>query len=165
MEVKYNNGVPVYVPLIPPPTGKAGTHNRGADEWNIDFALLESKLQSGKVKAIFLNTPHNPVGKVFTLKELQQLAQLCIKYDLLVLSDEVYDCLTFDGKEHIRIASLEGMWNRTVTIGSAGKSFACTGWRVGWLVGPEHLIRPALTAHTRIVFAINSTASEAGELV
>ena len=61
-----------------------------------------------------LNTPHNPVGKVFSLEELQEVAKLCIEYDLLVLADEVYDCLTFDGKEHIRIASLEGMYNRTV---------------------------------------------------
>jgi kynurenine aminotransferase len=161
MEVKYNDGVPVYVPLIPPPS-QSRKGNVGADEWKIDFDLLESKLKSGKVKAIFLNTPHNPVGKVSTLEELQKLAALCIKYDLLVISDEVYDCLTFDGKEHIRIASLEGMWDRTVTIGSAGKSFACTGWRVGWLVGAEHLIRPTLVAHTRILFTVNSTASEAG---
>ena len=162
MEVKYNNGVPIYVPLIPPPTAKPGQKGTGADEWKIDFDLLRSKLESGKVKAIMLNTPHNPVGKVFSLSELQELASLCIKYDLLVISDEVYDCLTFDDKPHIRIASLEGMWDRTVTVGSAGKSFACTGWRVGWLIGPEHLIRPSLVAHTRIVFAINSTASEAG---
>ncbi|UZJ56113.1 hypothetical protein CBS101457_005433 [Exobasidium rhododendri] len=163
MEVKYNDGVPVYVPLIPPTADKSGK-NSGADEWKVDFDLMEAKLKSGKVKAIFLNTPHNPVGKVFTLSELQQLASLCIKYDLLVLSDEVYDCLTFDGKEHIRIASLEGMWDRTVTIGSAGKSFACTGWRVGWLIGPESLIKPTLVAHTRIVFAINSVASEAAAI-
>jgi kynurenine aminotransferase len=162
MEVKYNDGIPVYVPLIPPPSSKSGSKNSGADEWSVDFGLLEDKLKSGKAKAIFLNTPHNPVGKVFTLEELQKLASLCIKYDLLVLSDEVYDCLTFDGKKHIRIASLEGMWDRTVTIGSAGKSFASTGWRVGWCVGPEHLIKPTLIAHTRIVFAVNSTASEAG---
>jgi kynurenine aminotransferase len=162
MEVKYNDGIPVYVPLIPPPPATSGK-NVGADQWKIDFDLLRSKLESAKVKAIILNTPHNPVGKVFTLEELQELATLCIKHDLLVLSDEVYDCLTFDGKKHIRIASLEGMWERTITVGSAGKSFACTGWRVGWLIGPERLIKPTLVAHTRILFAINSAASEAGE--
>ena len=163
MEVKYNGGVPVCVPLIPPPA-KTGSKSVGADEWKVDFDLLRAKLGSGKVKAIMLNTPHNPVGKVFGLDELQQLASLCIEHDLLVISDEVYDCLTFDGKEHIRIASLEGMWDRTVTVGSAGKSFACTGWRVGWAIGPEHLLRPTLVAHTRILFCVNSAASEASEL-
>lgn len=160
MEVMYNDGVPVCVPLIPP-QNKAKT--TGADEWKIDFDLLRKKLASGKVRAIMLNTPHNPVGKVFTLDELKELASLCIEHDLLVVSDEVYDCLTFDGKQHIRIASLEGMWNRTVTVGSAGKSFACTGWRIGWLIGPKHLIIPTLAAHTRILFCTNSPASEGGE--
>lgn len=159
MEVVYNDGVPVYVPLVPPPSQK-GESSVGADKWSIDFDLLRQKLASGKVRAIMLNTPHNPVGKVFSLEELQELAKLCIEYDLLVLSDEVYDCLTFDDKEHIRIASLEGMWNRTVTVGSAGKSFACTGWRIGWLLGPKHLINPTLAAHTRILFCTNSPASE-----
>lgn len=158
MEVVYNDGVPVYVPLIPP-TAQSG-RVAGADAWKVDFELLRKKLSSGKVRAIMLNTPHNPVGKVFSLEELQKLAALCIEHDLLVVADEVYDCLTFDGKEHIRIASLEGMWNRTVTVGSAGKSFACTGWRVGWLMGPKHLIHPSLAAHTRILFCVNSPASE-----
>lgn len=160
MEVVYNDGVPVYVPLIPP---QGGGGRAGADEWKIDFGLLRQKLSSGKVRAIMLNTPHNPVGKVFSLEELQELATLCNEHDLLVISDEVYDCLTFDGKEHIRIASLEGMWNRTVTVGSAGKSFACTGWRIGWLLGPKHLLGPTLAAHTRILFCTSSPASEGGE--
>lgn len=114
-----------------------------------------------KTKAIMLNTPHNPVGKVFDLAELQELAKICIENDLLVISDEVYDCLTFDNQPHLRIASLEGMWERTITVGSAGKSLACTGWRVGWLIGPERLIKPALVTHVRIVFCVNSMASEA----
>ena len=95
-----------------------------------------------------------------TLEELRRLAQLCIKYDILVISDEVYDCLTYDGHEHIRIASISGMWERTVTIGSAGKSFSCTGWRVGWAMGPAHLITPTLAAHVRITFCVNSLATE-----
>lgn len=163
MEVKYNNGVPVYVPLIPPSSSSSQKHP-SADEWKIDFDLLRKKASSGKVKAIMLNTPHNPVGKVFELEELQEIASLCIENDLLVIADEVYDCLTFDGREHIRIASLEGMWERTVTVGSAGKSFACTGWRVGWAIGPERLLHPTLVAHTRILFCVNSTASEAAAI-
>lgn len=162
MEVKFNQGVPVHVPLIPPPTN-SNRKNANASEWKIDFDLLKSKLGSGKVKAIMLNTPHNPVGKVFDLEELQKLATLCIEYDLLVISDEVYDCLTFDNKAHLRIASLEGMWERTLTVGSAGKSLACTGWRIGWLIGPEHLVKPTLVSHIRINFCTNSIAAEAGK--
>jgi len=79
----------------------------------------------------------------------------------LVLADEVYDCLTFDGKEHVRIAALPGMWERTLTVGSAGKSFAATGWRVGWLIGPEELTSATLAASTRIIFCTNSPLQEA----
>ncbi|KAN0063916.1 arylformamidase [Thecaphora frezii] len=158
-EIKFHGGTPVYVPMVAPEAkGKGGVAE--ADEWKFDFELLEKKLQSGKVKALLLNTPHNPIGKVATEEELGQLAALCIKYDVLVVSDEVYDCLTFDAKPHVRIAALEGMWERTITVGSAGKSFACTGWRVGWLIGPDHLVGPSRAVHTRITFAVNSTAQE-----
>jgi len=110
---------------------------------------------------IIVNTPHNPVGKVFTKAELEMIAGLAEKHNLLVMADEVYDCLVFDGKEHVRIANLPGMWDRTVTVGSAGKSFAATGWRVGWLIGPQSIIKPTLAATTRIVFATNSPLQEA----
>lgn len=156
-EVSYNGGVPVYVPMLPPQSKERVV---SANEWTFDWELLEQKLASPKAKALFLNTPHNPIGKVCTLEELQRLAQLCIKYDILVVADEVYDCLTYDGHEHIRIASLEGMWERTLTVGSAGKSFSCTGWRVGWMIGPPHLIAPAFAAHVRITFSVNSGSQE-----
>jgi kynurenine aminotransferase len=104
---------------------------------------------------VIVNTPHNPSGKCFTREELTKFAEICTKHNVLVLADEVvgcdfdawspprtttltlafegrqYDCLTYDGKEHVRIAALPGMWERTLTVGSAGKSFAATGWRVG----------------------------------
>ncbi|SPO41949.1 related to BNA3 - Arylformamidase [Pseudozyma flocculosa] len=158
-EVRFHNATPVYIPMLPPKDG-AVSGVAEADEWKFDFDLIERKLQSGKVKALLLNTPHNPIGKVASEAELGRLAALCIKHDLLVVSDEVYDCLTFDSKSHLRIAAFEGMWERTITVGSAGKSFACTGWRVGWLIGPDHLIGPARAVHTRITFAVNSTAQE-----
>lgn len=94
-------------------------------------------------------------------EEISRLASLCIKYDLLCIADEVYDILTFDSKPHLRIASYEGMWNRTITISSAGKAFAATGWRIGWAVGPPHLIKPVLVVSTRISFSTNSIAAEA----
>lgn len=156
-EVTYNGGVPVYVPMVPP---NSGALKASSNEWTFDWALLEEKLARPQAKALFLNTPHNPIGKVCSLEELQRLAQLCIQYDILVISDEVYDCLTYDGQEHIRLASIEGMWERTITVGSAGKTFACTGWRVGWLIAPPHLATPALAAHVRITFCVNSLAQE-----
>ncbi|SHO75830.1 Similar to S.cerevisiae protein BNA3 (Kynurenine aminotransferase) [Malassezia sympodialis ATCC 42132] len=160
-ETTFNGGVPVYVPMLPPSSGKQAV---SANEWLFDWDLLEQKMASPRAKLLFLNTPHNPIGKVCTLKELQQLAALCIKYDILVISDEVYDCLTYDQQEHIRLASISGMWERTITVGSAGKSFACTGWRVGWAIGPKHLITPTMMAHLRITYTTNSIASEGAAL-
>ncbi|KAJ7699955.1 1-aminocyclopropane-1-carboxylate synthase 1 [Mycena rosella] len=144
--VTFNGGKPVYKPT--------------SNEWTIDLAELRRAITS-RTKMIIVNTPHNPVGKVFTRAELEGIAALAEEFNLIVMSDEVYDCLTFDGKEHVRIANLPGMWDRTVTVGSAGKAFAATGWRVGWLIGPPSIIRPTLAATTRIVFCTNSPLQEA----
>ncbi|KAF5393645.1 hypothetical protein D9757_000136 [Collybiopsis confluens] len=154
--VTFNGGKPVYVPLHPPvnATGKFSS-----DEWKIDTEELKAAI-TPRTKMIIVNTPHNPVGKVFTKEELEMIAALAQEHDILVMADEVYDRLVFD-REHIRIANLPGMWERTVTVGSAGKSFAATGWRVGWLIGPESIIRPTLAATTRIVFCSNSPLQEA----
>ncbi|EJF56584.1 PLP-dependent transferase [Dichomitus squalens] len=154
--VTFNGGVPVYVPLHPPTAaGKQSSH-----EWSIDFDELRRAV-TPRTKMIILNTPHNPVGKVFTRHELEQIAAIAEEHNLLVMSDEVYDSLVFDNEEHVRIATLPGMWDRTVTVGSAGKMFAATGWRVGWLIGPPSIIQPTLAATTRIVFCSNSPLQEA----
>ncbi|KAG9102338.1 hypothetical protein FRC06_002097 [Ceratobasidium sp. 370] len=155
--ITFNAGVPVYVPLHPPPKDKP---NPTSGDWHIDFDELRRSI-TPKAKMIIVNTPHNPVGKVFTRTELEKIAALAEEFNLIVMCDEVYDCLVFDGKEHIRFATLPGMWDRTVTVGSAGKSFAATGWRVGWLIGPPALIGPTLAATTRIVFCTNSPLQEA----
>lgn len=160
-EILFHGGNPLYVPLLPPSAASARSSGKiDSNDWKIDLDHLESVLSQPSTKALILNTPHNPVGKVFSVEELGKIAELCVKYDILVVADEVYDCLTFDGYNHTRIASFAGMWDRTITVGSAGKSFACTGWRVGWLVGPNHLIGPARAVHTRITFAVNSSAQE-----
>lgn len=156
-EVSFNGGIPRYVPMVPPPPGASRI---SSNEWQFDWARLEEHLARPRTKALFLNTPHNPIGKVCTLDELQRLAALCIKHDILVIADEVYDILTYDGQEHVRIAAIDGMWERTITVGSAGKSFACTGWRIGWAIGAPHLIRPTTAAHVRITFTVNSAAAE-----
>ncbi|TFL05677.1 PLP-dependent transferase [Pterulicium gracile] len=155
--VTFNGGRPVFVPLHPAQNtaGKASSN-----DWSIDFEQLRRAI-TPKTKMIMVNTPHNPVGKVFTRQELEGIAALAEEFNLLVMADEVYDCLVFDDKEHIRIATLPGMWDRTVTVMSAGKAFACTGWRVGYLIGPPSIIFPTLAATTRIVFCSNSPLQEA----
>ncbi|KAL0582020.1 arylformamidase [Marasmius crinis-equi] len=155
--IVFNGGKTIYVPLHPP---KADAVKSTSNDWTIDVEELRRAVTS-RTKMIVVNTPHNPVGKVFTRKELEDIAAVAEEFNLIVMSDEVYDCLVFDGKEHISIATLPGMWDRTVTVGSAGKSFAATGWRVGWLIGPQSLIAPTLAASTRIVFCSNSPLQEA----
>jgi N-succinyldiaminopimelate aminotransferase len=93
-----------------------------------------------RTRLILLNSPHNPTGIVFTPDELAQVARIAIDNDLLMLSDEAYEHLWFDGHQHVPIATLPGMWERTVTVGSGGKSFSFTGWKIGWATGPADLI-------------------------
>ncbi|KAF7776039.1 hypothetical protein Agabi119p4_4432 [Agaricus bisporus var. burnettii] len=155
--VTFNGGKPVYVPLHPP---ASHIKKPTSDDWTIDMDELRRAV-TPRTKIIIVNTPHNPVGKVFTRKELQGIADIAEEFNLLVMSDEVYDSLVFDNKEHVRMANLPGMWDRTVTVGSAGKAFAATGWRIGWLIGPKNLIQPTLAATTRIVFCSVSPLQEA----
>jgi len=158
--ITFNGGKPVYVPLHP---NESKEGRLTGDDWIVDFDELRRAI-SPRTKIIIVNTPHNPVGKVFTREELEKIAALAEEFNLLVMADEVYDCLVFDDREHVRIATLPGMWERTVTVGSARKAFAATGWRVGWLIGPPSIIRPTLAACTRIVFCSNSPLQEASAL-
>ena len=119
------------VTLRPPVDGQIG--------FQFDIDELRAAI-TAKTKVLLLNTPHNPTGKVFTRTELMQIAEIALDHDLLVISDEVYEHLTFDGAQHIPIASLPGMADRTVTISSGGKTFSFTGWKVGWACGRSELI-------------------------
>ena len=105
-----------------------------------------------RTRLILLNSPHNPTGVVFTRDELQAIADIAIEHDLLVLSDEAYEHLWYDGHPHIPIATLPGMAERTVSIGSAGKSFSFTGWKVGWATGPPDLIRAVRAVRQHLSF-------------
>ncbi|KAJ5415694.1 hypothetical protein N7465_004389 [Penicillium sp. CMV-2018d] len=146
-----------YVPLHPPKDG--ATKTSPASEWTINFEELEGAMNS-KTKMIVLNSPHNPVGKVFSREELERIGELCIKYNLIILSDEVYDRLFY--VPYTRIATLSPeLYERTLTVGSAGKAFYATGWRVGYLIGPEHLIKYVAGAHTRICYSSVSPLQEA----
>lgn len=113
------------------------------------FAFDPDQLRAAitaKTRLILLNTPHNPTGKVFDRAELQVIADLALEFDLVVVTDEVYEHLVFDGAEHVPLATLPGMRERTLTISSGGKTFNTTGWKVGWLCGPAHLVGAARTA-------------------
>ncbi len=113
-----------------------------------DFAVDEASLRaafSPKTRLVLLNTPHNPTGKVFTRQELDLVCSLACEHDAWVVTDEVYEHLTFDGREHIPVATLPGMADRTITISSGGKTFSATGWKVGWLCGPAEAVAAART--------------------
>jgi aspartate/methionine/tyrosine aminotransferase len=106
-----------------------------------------------RTRLLLLNTPHNPTGKVFTLAELEQIAAVCQQHDVLALTDEVYDRITFDGHEHVPLATLPGMWDRTLTLNSTGKTFSMTGWKIGYAVGPAELNTAIRATHQFITFA------------
>ncbi len=113
-----------------------------------DFALDVDELRAAvtpRTKAILLNTPHNPTGRVLSFAEISAVAAVAVEHDLIVISDEVYEHLVFDG-EHVPISTLPGMRERTVRISSAGKTFSFTGWKIGWACGPADLVAAVRTA-------------------
>ncbi|XP_034529413.1 kynurenine--oxoglutarate transaminase 3-like isoform X1 [Notolabrus celidotus] len=155
--VRMAGAKPVLIPLRLKP-GKKQTITSA--DWYLDPDELSSKFNS-KTKAILINTPNNPIGKIFTRDELQMIADLCIKHDTLCFSDEVYEWLVYRGHQHIKIATLPGMWDRTITIGSAGKTFSVTGWKLGWSVGPEHLIKHLQTVMQNTLYTCPTPLQEA----
>ena len=105
-----------------------------------------------RTKFILLNTPHNPTGKVFDRAELALVAELAIEHDLIVVTDEVYEHLVFDGAEHVPLATLPGMFERTLSISSGGKTFHTTGWKIGWMTGPAELVTAARLAKQYLTY-------------
>ncbi|KAM4719588.1 kynurenine--oxoglutarate transaminase 3-like [Anableps anableps] len=149
-------GSAVYVPLRP----KEGSTILSSGDWVLSAEELASKI-TPRTKAIVINTPNNPLGKVYKVDELQMIADLCVKHDLLCFSDEVYEWLTYDGAKHVKIASLPGMWERTITVGSAGKTFSATGWKVGWAISSGNLIKHMKIIHQNSVYHCATAAQEA----
>ena len=120
-----------------------------------DFAVDEASLReafSARTRIVLLNTPHNPTGKVFSRAELDLVCSLAREHGAWVVTDEVYEHLTFDGRQHIPVATLPGMADRTITISSGGKTFSATGWKVGWLCGPEEAVAAARTVKQFLTF-------------
>ena len=128
----------VSVPLRPP-------------DFRPDLEALRAAV-TPRTRLILVNSPHNPTGVVFTRDELQSIADIALEHDLLVISDEAYEHLWYDGNPHIPISTLPGMFERTVSVGSAGKSFSFTGWKVGWTTGPAPLIRAVRTVRQHLSF-------------
>ncbi len=136
--VRRTGGIPVRVRVTPP-------------TWSLDLEALE-KAFTENTKAILINNPMNPAGKVFTEAELARIAELCVEHDVFAICDEVYEHLLFDGVKHRPLMSFPGMRERTVRIGSAGKTFSFTGWKVGYVTGAAKLLDPIAKAHQYVTF-------------
>jgi len=121
------------------------------DGFVLDLDSLRAAI-TPKTRLLLLNSPHNPTGAVLSRADLQAIAELIIEHDLLVVTDEVYEHLTFDGHQHISISTLPGMYERTVVISSAAKTFSVTGWKIGWACAPEPLLDAVLAAKQFLTF-------------
>jgi aminotransferase len=144
---------PRFVKLHPPESGLG--------EWTFDEQELREAFE-GHPKAIILNTPNNPTGKVFTRSELELIRDLCVEFDVLAITDEIYEHILYDGTEHISMAALEGMRERTVTINGMSKTYSVTGWRVGWAVAPEKITDAIRKVHDFLTVGAPAPLQEAG---
>jgi aspartate/methionine/tyrosine aminotransferase len=144
---------PVFVKLRPPQTADG--------EWMFDEGELRAAFHP-QTKAIILNTPNNPTGKVFTRSELELIRDCCVEFNVLAITDEIYEHILYDGREHISMASLEGMGERTVTINGLSKSYSVTGWRVGWAVGPPAITNAIRKVHDFLTVGAPAPLQEAG---
>jgi len=133
---------PRYVPL------------RG-EKWSFDPDDL-ARAFNRRTRAIIVNTPHNPTGKVYSREELRVIADLCQKHNVIAITDEVYEHILYDDATHTRLATLPGMEDRTLTISTLGKTFSVTGWKIGWAIGPAALVNAANQAHQFITYAVAS---------
>jgi aspartate/methionine/tyrosine aminotransferase len=129
-------------------------------DWSFDRDELKAAI-TDRTRVLLLNTPHNPTGKVFTREEIDFIADLAREHDLVVLSDEVYDRILYHGACHIPIATLPGMWERTLTINSTGKTFSMTGWKIGYAIGPAPLNAAIRSVHQFVTFASATPFQEA----
>lgn len=145
--IEMAGAVPRYVTLRPP-------------RWAFDPDELAGAFNS-RTRAILVNTPHNPTGKVFSREELALIAELCQRWDAIAIVDEVYEHLLYDGATHVRLATLPGMAERTVTLSSAGKTFGVTGFKIGWCIAPSTLLEGIRRVHEFSMFATAHPLQEA----
>lgn len=138
---------PIYIPLNPP-------------SYDFDLSLIEKGFKDG-AKAIIVCNPSNPCGKVFTYDELMAIGSLALKYDAFVVTDEVYEHLVYDPSVHVSAASLPGMFDHTITCNSLSKTYSITGWRLGYLIGPEEVIENAKKVHDFLTVGAAAPLQEA----
>ncbi len=146
-DIQMAGGIPCFVTLEPP-------------DWHFDRQAL-ADLFNPRTKLVLINTPHNPTGKVFSREELSFIASLCQQHNVVVLTDEVYEQIRFNGLEHVPIGTLPGMWERTLTVNSTGKTFSMTGWKVGYAVGPPELNQAVRATHQFVTFSTSTPFQEA----
>jgi aspartate/methionine/tyrosine aminotransferase len=140
-----------YRPIVEALGAKVRPIRLGPPDWRLTEAMLDTAF-TPQTKAILLNTPMNPAGKVFTRSELALIAARLDQFDAFAICDEVYEHLAFRGHAHVPLATLAGMRDRSVRIGSAGKMFSLTGWKVGWVSGPQPLLAAISKAHQYLTF-------------
>ena len=138
---------PIYIPLVPP-------------EYSFDIRLIEDGFRAG-AKAIVVCNPSNPCGKVFTRAELEAIGALAVQYDAFVITDEVYEHMVYAPCRHVCMASLPGMFEHTITCSSLSKTYSVTGWRLGYLIGPEEVIENAKKVHDFLTVGAASPLQEA----
>ena len=144
----FNSIEPIFVPLVPP-------------AFTFDADRLEEAFKDPKTKAMLLCNPSNPSGRVFTKDELQVIADLAIKYDVIIITDEVYEHIIFEPHKHTYIASLPGMWERTICCSSLSKTYSITGWRLGYIVACEELMNRCKKIHDFLTVCAPSPLQEA----
>jgi aminotransferase len=147
-DVVLSGAVPRYVALRPP-------------DWSYDSDQLAAAFNA-KTRAVIINTPNNPTGKVFSRDELAFIAGLCRKWDAYALTDEIYEHILYDGAEHVAMATLPGMWERTVAINGLSKTYSVTGWRVGYTIAPEDLTAAIRKVHDFLTVGAAAPLQEAG---
>ena len=138
---------PIYVPLVPP-------------DFHFDPEVLEDAFRQG-VKALILCNPSNPSGKVFTMEELRLIGNLAKKYDAYIITDEVYEHMVYTPHQHIYMAGLPDMYERTISCSSLSKTYSITGWRLGYLIGPEHVVENAKKVHDFLTVGAPAPLQEA----
>jgi aspartate/methionine/tyrosine aminotransferase len=160
-----SGATPRYVTLHPSTPLRAGasTSLGASADWRFDPDELAAAFND-KTKAIIINTPNNPTGKVFSRDELETIAALCRKWDAIAISDEIYEHIIYDGRQHIPIATIEGMADRTVTINGLSKTYSVTGWRVGWTISPPSLTGAIRKVHDFLTVGAPAPLQEAGSV-
>lgn len=148
-----SGATPKFVSLRPPrePEG----------EWSFDPAELRAAF-SARTRVIIVNTPNNPTGKVFTRAELEYIRDLCLEFDVVAVTDEIYEHILYDGARHVSLATIDGMRDRTVTINGMSKTYSVTGWRVGWAVAPPTLTSAIRKVHDFLTVGAPSPLQAAG---